>query len=151
MELCRNSRPPQHVDPAHKHSDEATHVLYPAKWSVEFVFIVNAKGGKTFICHDRIQKILSPSIQAACHLPPGQILFFPTPPSNGGRFGGRLTPPPRRPLPTRPAIPAQTLLRGPDTHATERLPAIYPGEFQPNGGITTPTLLTPKHPRNPWE
>ena len=91
------------VVPAHKQSDEANRALSPAKWSVEFVIIANDKGRKTFVCHDRIQQILSPAIQAPCLLTETQILLLPTPPS-GSRFGGRLTPLPRRPLPTSPSV-----------------------------------------------
>ena len=58
--------------PAHKQTDEATHVLSPAKWPVELVLIANAKGRESFICHDKIHR---PAIQAACLLPPGQTLF----------------------------------------------------------------------------
>jgi hypothetical protein len=50
--------------PAHRQANEATPVLSPAKWPVEFVLIANEKGRETFICHDRIHQILSPAIQA---------------------------------------------------------------------------------------
>ena len=86
----------------------------PAKWPVEFVLIANDKGRETFICHDRIQQILHPAIQAKCLFTAAQILFFPTLPY-GGRFGGRLTPLPRRPLPTMSAIPAHMSPLGPVT------------------------------------
>ncbi len=39
--------------PAHKQSDEATLVLSPAKWPVEFVLVTNDKGRETFVYHDR--------------------------------------------------------------------------------------------------
>ena len=48
--------------PTRKQSDEANPILSPAKLPVEFVLIANEKGRKTFICHDRIQRILSPAI-----------------------------------------------------------------------------------------
>ncbi len=92
--------------PAHKQSDGANPILSPAKWPVELVLIANEKGRESFICHDWIQRILSPAIQAKCLLTEAHTLFFPIPPP-GGRFGGRLTPLPRRLLPTSPAIPAQ--------------------------------------------
>jgi hypothetical protein len=101
--------------PAYKQADEVTPALSPAKWPVEFVLIANDKGRESFICHDRIQRILRPAIQATCHLPPGQTLFSPTPLFTGGRFRGRPTPPSRRLLPTQPATPAQTIPRAPDT------------------------------------
>jgi len=94
---------------AHKQSDEATVVLSPLKWPVEFVLIANAKNRETFICQDRIHKILGPVIKANCRLTPAQTHIFPTPPSTRGRFGGRLTPFPRRPLPIRPATPHRCL------------------------------------------
>jgi hypothetical protein len=100
--------------PAHKQSDEATPVLSPAKWPVELVYLANDKGRETFVCHDRIHQILSPTIQATCLLTPAQTMFFPTPPSGGG-FGGRLAPSPRRPLPAMPATPAQALPCSPVT------------------------------------
>jgi hypothetical protein len=100
--------------PAHKQSDEANPVYSHANWPVEFVLIVNDKDRETFVCHDRIQQILSPAIQATCLLTAAQKLLFPTPPS-GGRFGGHLHPLPRRLLPTSPAIPAQTSPLGPAT------------------------------------
>ena len=84
---------------AHKQSDEATLVLSPAKWQEEFVLIANAKGQETCICHDHIHHILSPAIYATCLLTPKQTLFFSTPSSNGGRFGGRLTPSPSEATP----------------------------------------------------
>jgi hypothetical protein len=100
--------------PEHKQSDEASPSLYPAKWPVELVLIANEKGRKTFICHDRIQRILRPAIQATCFLNEAHTLFFPTPPL-GRRFGGRLTPLPKRPLPKSPATPAQSPALGPTT------------------------------------
>jgi len=124
--------------PAYKQSDVAAHVLSPAKWTVELVLIANAKGRETFICNDRIHQILSPAIQATCLLTPGQTLLFPTPPSNGGRFGGRLTTPPRRPLPTQPATPAQTSPRGPDTPPNRTPPG--------NIAVEVPTLWLDTHP-----
>jgi hypothetical protein len=54
--------------PAHKQSDEANPVLSPAKWPVELVLIANDKDRETFVCHDRIQQIRSPAIQATCLL-----------------------------------------------------------------------------------
>ena len=48
--------------PAHKQSDEATHVFSTVKWPVELALIANAKGRETFICHDRIHQIQSPAI-----------------------------------------------------------------------------------------
>ncbi len=48
--------------PSHTQSDEASHVLSPEKWPLEFVLIDNAKGRETFNCHDRIQHILGPAI-----------------------------------------------------------------------------------------
>jgi hypothetical protein len=139
VELCRNLRPPQHVDPhpdpaggAHavcprtQTTDEATPVLSSAKWPMELVLVANAKGRKTFICPDRIRQILSPAVRTACLLTPGQTLFFPTPHPIGDRIGGRLTPPPRRPLPTRPATPVQTSSRGQDTPPNQNLPATLP-------------------------
>ena len=102
--------------PVHKQPDEATPVLSLAKWPVECVLIANAKGRENFLCHDRINQILSPTIQATCLLKPEQTIFFPTPaPSDRGRIGGRLNPTPQRPLPTRPATLAQTTPRGPIT------------------------------------
>ncbi len=100
--------------PAHKQSDETNPILSPAKWPVELVLIANEKGRETFICPDRIQQILSAAIQTTCFLTEAQTLFFPTTPSRG-RYGGRLTPLPRRLLPTSPAIPAQTSPLGPAT------------------------------------
>ena len=100
--------------PAHKQADEATPILSPAKWPVELVLIAIDKGRETFVSHDRIHQIISPAIQATCRITPAQTLFFPTLP-HGGRFGCRLTPPPRRPLPTRPATPSQTSPHGPVT------------------------------------
>jgi hypothetical protein len=126
MKLCRNPLhhnmstliriPEGHMKfvPAHKQSDGANPILSPAKWPTELVLIANEKGRETFICHDRIQRILSPAIQATCLLTEAQTLFFPTPPL-GGRFEGRLTPLPRRLLPTAPAIPAKTPPLGPTT------------------------------------
>jgi len=83
--------------PAQK-TDEATLLLSPAKWLVAFVLIDNAMGRESFICHDRIHKIPSPARHAAYLLTPGQTLYFSIPPSNGGRFGGHLTPTPQRHL-----------------------------------------------------
>jgi hypothetical protein len=40
--------------PARKQSDEATPVISPTKWPLEFFLIANGKGRETFICHDRI-------------------------------------------------------------------------------------------------
>jgi hypothetical protein len=100
--------------PAHKQSDKANPVLSPAIWPVELVLIANEKGRETFVCHDRIQQILSLAIQTTCFLTAAHTLFFPTPPS-GGRFGGRLTPLHRRLFPTSPAIPAQKSPLGPAT------------------------------------
>ena len=40
--------------PAHKLSDEATPILSPAKWPVEFFLIANAKGRETCIFRDQI-------------------------------------------------------------------------------------------------
>jgi hypothetical protein len=48
--------------PVHKQSDEAAPSLSPAKWPVEFVLVANAKGRDTFLCHDRVNQILSPAI-----------------------------------------------------------------------------------------
>jgi hypothetical protein len=48
--------------PAHKQSDEATPILSPTKYLVEFVLIANAKGRETFVCHDRIHQIIGPVI-----------------------------------------------------------------------------------------
>jgi len=48
--------------PAHKQSDEAAPSLFPAKWPVELVLVANAKGRDTFLCHDRVNQILSPAI-----------------------------------------------------------------------------------------
>jgi len=91
--------------PAHKQSNEANLIHSTEKWPVELVLIANDKGRETFVCHDRIQQILNPAIQATCLLTAAHTFFSPTPPS-GGRFGGHLTPIPRRLLPTSPAIPA---------------------------------------------
>jgi hypothetical protein len=122
----RNPRQPQHVDPhpdpggAHAVCSRSQTIRQgrssppPTKWPVEFVLIVNDKGRETFVCHDRIQQILSPAIQATCPLTAAQILFFPTP-FFGGRFGCSLAPLPRRSLPTSPAIPAKTSPLGPAT------------------------------------
>ena len=126
--------------PAHKQSDEANPVLSLAKWPVEFVLIANDKGRKTFVCHERIQQILSPATQATCLLTAAQTLFFPTPPY-GGRFGGHLTPLPRRLLPTTPAIPAQTSPLGPATPPCGRLLG------GPTSGI--PTQRLDAHPPPP--
>ncbi len=101
--------------PAHKQSDEATPVLSPARWPVEFVLIASAKAREIFLCHDRINQILRPAIQATCLLKPEQTIFPPTPLSARGRFRGRLTPTHRRPLSPQPATPAQTSPRGPVT------------------------------------
>ena len=114
-----------HPDPGGSHAvclrsqairrgDEDNPILSPAKWPVELVLIANEKGRETFICHDRIQQILSPVIQSTYRITAAQTLFFPTPPP-GGRFGGHLTPLPRRLLPTSPAILAQTTPTGPAT------------------------------------
>ena len=100
--------------PAHKHADGAAPVISPAKWLVELDLVANDKGRETFVSHDRIHQILSPAIQVSCLLTPAQALLFPTPPF-GGRLGDRLTPPPRIPLPTRPATPVQMSLHGPAT------------------------------------
>jgi len=48
--------------PAHNRTDGANPILFPAKWPAELVLIANEKGRETFICHDRIQRILSPAI-----------------------------------------------------------------------------------------
>ena len=40
--------------PAHTQADEATHVLSPAKWPVEFVLTANDEGRETLVSHDRI-------------------------------------------------------------------------------------------------
>jgi len=53
---------------AHKQSDGASPILSPAKEPVELVLIANDTGRETFICHDRIQRILSPAIQSTCLL-----------------------------------------------------------------------------------
>ncbi len=95
----------------HKQSDEATHVLSPAKWPVEFVLIANSKGRETFLSHDRITRIMCPAMQATCNLTQEKIRFIPIPPPARGTFGGRLTPPPRRSLPAQPATPARTPTR----------------------------------------
>jgi len=86
------------------------------------------KGSGTFICHDRIHQTLSPAIQATCLLTEALTLFFPNPPL-GGRFEGRLTPLPRKILPT---ILAQMPPLGPVTP---------PGGPPPGG----PTSETPTH------
>jgi len=71
--------------PVHKQSDEATLLLSPAKWPVEFVLIANAKGREIFICHGRIHQILSPAIQATCLLTPEQTqISRPHPPLGAG-------------------------------------------------------------------
>jgi len=105
VKIRRNSRPPQHAHPhpdpgrahailpAHKKSDEATLVLSPAKWQAEFVLIANAKGRKTFRCHDRIQSTLAPAILPTCLLTLDTL--FPTPPYTMDWFGGRLAPYPQ--------------------------------------------------------
>ncbi len=81
--LIRITAGHMHFVPAHKQSDEATPILSFARWPMEFVLIAIDKGRETFVCHDRIQQILSPSLQATCLLTASQILFFPTPPSGG--------------------------------------------------------------------
>jgi hypothetical protein len=137
------------LSPAHKQSDEATPVLSPVKWPVEFFRVSNAKGRETYICHDRIHQILSPAIQATCLLTPGQTLFFLTPPSNGGRFGGRMTPHPRRPLPTRPATPAQASPRGPDTQPNRAPPGNITVEVPTMRLDTYPHISHPQTPVDP--
>jgi hypothetical protein len=87
--------------PAHKQADEATPVLSHVKWPMELVLIANDKGQETFVSNDRIHQIPSPAIQATCLLTPAHPLIFSNPPF-AGRFAGRLTPPPLRPLPTLP-------------------------------------------------
>jgi hypothetical protein len=63
--------------PAHKQADEATDVLSPAKWSVEFVLIANPKGREAFMDINRIHTILAPAIQATSHLAPEATQAFP--------------------------------------------------------------------------
>jgi hypothetical protein len=124
-----------------KQSDEATPVLSPAKWPVEFVLIANSKGRETFLSHDRITRILCPAIQATCHLTQEQIRFFPTPPAARGSFGGRLSPPPRRFLPAQPATPAQTPTRSSAPHRLDNHPdTFHPYLLKGSQGIrTSPT------------
>ena len=137
------------VVPERNQSIEATLILSPAKWLVEIVLIFNAKGQETFICHGRIHQILSPAIQSTCLLTPAQILFFPTPPSARGRFGGRLSPLPRRALPTRPATPAHTSPHGPVTPPS-RIPPNNNFAEDPTPWMDThPTPPTSKHLGNP--
>ena len=136
LTLIRISEGHMRFVPTHKHSDETTPVLSPAKWPVEFVLIANDKGWEKFVCQDRIHQIRSPAIQATCLLTSAQTRFFPTPPY-GGRFGGRLTPISRRSLPTMPATPA---------HPSLRCPAIHPNRIplgNHNVNIPTPRLDTP--------
>ena len=160
MELCRNRRgnhnmstliriPAGHMRfvPAHKQSNESNSILSPAKWPVELVLISNENCRETFICHDRIQRILTPAIQATCLLIAAQTLYFPTPPP-GGRFGGRLTPLPRRLLPTSPSIPAQKPPLSPAT------PPCGPPPGGPSSGIPAQRLdthLPATYPIQPWE
>jgi len=134
--------------PAHMQSDEANPSLSPAKWPVELVLIANEKGRETFICHDRIQRILRPAIQATYFLTDAQTLFFPTPPL-GRRLGGRLTPLPKRPLPKSPGTSAQSPPLGP------AIPPCGPPSDGPTSGIPTQRLDThlpstyPMPPREP--
>jgi hypothetical protein len=112
--------------PPHKQSDEATHVLSPAKWPAEFVLISNSKGRETFLSHGRITRILCPAIQATCNLTQEQTRLFPTPTLDRGQFIGRLTPPPRRSLPTQPATPTQSPTRVPATPRMDNHPDTSP-------------------------
>ena len=133
--------------PAHKQSDEANPSLPPAKWPVELVLIANDKDRVAFICHERVQRIMCPAIQATCFLNEAQTLFFPTPPL-GRRFGGRLTPLPKRPLPKSPATPAQSPPLGPTT------PPCGPLSDGPTSGIPThrpDTHLPATYPTPPWD
>ncbi len=80
--------------PSHKQSDEDNSVLSLAKWPVELVLIANSKGRESFLCHDRITRILCPPIQATCTLTREHTRFFPTTPNPPSQFVGRLPPPP---------------------------------------------------------
>ena len=133
--------------PAHKQSDVANPRLSPAKWPVELVLIANEKGRETFICHDRIHRILSPTIQATCLLTTAQTLFLSISPLVGW-LGGRLTPTRRKLLPTSPATPARSSPLGPATPQGE------PSPYGPIPGIPTQRLDTHSpatHHVPPWE
>ncbi len=87
--------------PAHKQADEATVMLSPAKWPIEFVLIANHKGREAFMDTNIIHTILAPAIQATCHPTPKASHFFPPqsiPPSSiAARTGDsrqRFLPPP---------------------------------------------------------
>ena len=134
--------------PAHKQSDEVTPVLSPAEWPVEYVLIANDKGWETFVSLYRIHQILSSSIQATCLLMPAQTLFFPTQ-SSRGRFGGSLTPPPRKPLPTRPATPTHTSPRGPATPPNRTPPGNINVEDPTPRLDTHPNASYPQFPADP--
>jgi hypothetical protein len=99
--------------PSHKQSDEDTLVLSLAKRPVELVLIANFQGRDSFLCHDRITRILGSALQATCNLTREQTLFFPTTPVIRSQFTGRLTPPPRRTIPPQSATPAHNPTHGP--------------------------------------
>jgi hypothetical protein len=99
--------------PAHKQADEATVVLSPARWPVEFVLIANPKGRAAFMNHDIIRAILTPAHQAIYHMAPkATYLLSPHfyPPSTAS---ARKIATPMRPLPANPATPAKDAPREP--------------------------------------
>jgi hypothetical protein len=65
--------------PAYKQANEATPVLSPAKWPVEFVLIANPKGREAFMDNDKTHAILAPTIQSTCHLTGRQTSSHHTP------------------------------------------------------------------------
>jgi len=93
--------------PAHKQADEATVVLTPAIWPVEFVLIANPKGRAAFMDQNRIRAILTPTIQATCHMALEATHLFPPhsfPPSSASARNIAI---PMRPLHANPATPAK--------------------------------------------
>jgi hypothetical protein len=128
--------------PTDKQSDEATLVLSPAKMPVEFVLVPNDKGRESLLCHDRINQILSPAIQATCLLKPEHFFFRSRPPLGDGSEGdcpqplGDLSPYDRRHQLKRhrAAQPHRQI-----DHSSASLT----GETQPRDWTPTPTLPKP--------
>ena len=128
--------------PAQNQADDPEMELKPAKWPVELVLIANNKGKEAYLDNGRIHTILSPAIQATCHLNEEDILFFPQTPHLGHLAPLNPLTPPRRTLPACPAVATTTGTTGTTTPTRGQLTEFPPHTMLQEQSCPAPTTLS---------